>query len=163
MTSPLPTLYRFTLARVERLMADVPQEEMLRQPAGSGNPPAWLLGHLAIATDEALQLLGKPNRLPPDWHARFGPGSPPITDDGATPTRDELLAALREGYAAVLVALRDADPADLAGPNPLPFPFLQETLPTKGDLLAHLLTTHAAEHVGQLSSWRRQTGRAPLF
>jgi hypothetical protein len=163
MFSPIPTLYRFTLARVERLMADVPQEQMLHQPAPGVNPPAWLLGHLAIATDYALGLLGKPNRLPAEWHQRFGPKSPSVTDDGQTPTKDELLLALREGYAAVLTALPEADPAAMAAPNPLSIPFLQETLPTAGELLGHLLTTHAAEHVGQLSSWRRQTGRAPLF
>jgi hypothetical protein len=163
MHPPIPTLYRFTLARVEGLMADVPQAEMLLQPHGTGNPPAWLLGHLAIATDYALQLLGKPGRLPKEWHTRFGPKSPAVTDDCQTPTKDELMRALREGYAAVLDSLPDADPAAMAAPNPLPFPFLQETLPTAGDLLGHLLTTHAAEHVGHLSNWRRQTGRAPLF
>jgi len=35
-------------------------------------------------------------------------------------------------------------------------------LPTRGDLLAHILTTHEATHLGQLSAWRRQLGFPPV-
>ena len=163
MWQQLLTLYAFTLASCERLMADVSQEEMERQPTPSVNPPAWLLGHLAICTDFALQLLGRPMRLPPTWHDEFGPGSAPLSQKHPYPGREELLAALREGHAAVAAALADVDAAKLAAPNPLAMPFLQQTLPTTGDLLAHLLSTHEAAHLGHLSNWRRQMGRAPLF
>lgn len=164
MPEQLVVLYAFTLALCERLMADITQEEMEHQPAAGVNPPAWILGHLAICTDYALQFLGKPLRLPESWHAEFGPATSPLPKKHPYPGREELLTALRTGHAAVVAALPLADPKVLAGPNPLvSMPFVMQTLPTIGDLLAHLISTHEAAHVGHLSNWRRQMGRAPLF
>ena len=164
MSPQILTLYNFTLSMCERLMADISQEEMEIQPTTGVNTPAWILGHLAICTDFALNLLGQPMRLPKSWHAEFGPGSSPLPQQPPYPTREELLAALRDGHSAVVAALSNADEKVLAGPNPLTaMPFLVETLPTAGDLLAHLLSTHEAAHLGHLSNWRRQMGRPPLF
>ena len=157
-------LYAYTLALCERLMADVSQEEMERQPAPGVNPPAWIVGHLAICTDYALQFLGQPKRLPESWHAEFGPASSPLSEKHPYPSKEELLTALRSGHAAVVASLPSADPQVLAGPNPLvSMPFVMQTLPTVGDLLAHLISTHEAVHMGSLSNWRRQTGRAATF
>jgi uncharacterized damage-inducible protein DinB len=164
MPAQLMTLYAFTLAVCERLMADIRQEEMERQPAKGVNTPAWILGHLAICTDFALKLLGQPTRLPASWHEEFGPGSSPLPEKHPYPSRDELLSALAAGHAAVVAALPSADAKAMAGPNPLvALPFVVQTLPTVGDLLAHLISTHEAAHLGHLSNWRRQMGRAPLF
>ena len=164
MPPQLLTLYAFTLAMCERLIADIPQDDMEFQPAPGVNPPAWILGHLAICTDYALQLMGRPMRMPKTWHEEFGPGSNPLPQKHPYPPRDELMAALRTGHAEVAAAFATVDPQQLTAPNPLTnFPFLIETLPTTGDLLAHLLTTHEAAHLGHLSNWRRQTGRKPLF
>ena len=157
----LITLYRFTLSACESLMADVAEEEMADQPSPGVNPPAWVLGHLAIATDYALELLGQAKRLPQEWHEEFGPGSEPLSQKHPYPSKVELLIALREGHSAVEAALPSADPQALAGPNPIAP--LAKALPTAGDLLAHLLTTHPAMHLGHLSNWRRQKGRPPLF
>jgi len=163
LSKQLLTLYAFTLASCENLMADIGAEEMEEQPTEGVNPPAWLLGHLAICTDFALQLMGEPTRLPKEWLEEFGPGSSPLSDKHPYPSREELLTALREGHAAVAAALPKATDATLAEPNPLPMPFLQKCFPTKGDLIAHLLSTHEAAHLGHLSNWRRQMGRKPLF
>jgi hypothetical protein len=164
MPDQLLTLYAFTLAMCEQLVADIPQDEMERQPATGVNPPAWILGHLAICTDYALQLMGRPMRMPQTWHEEFGPGSNPLPQKHAYPSRDELMTALRTGHAEVTAAVATVEPQKLSAPNPLTnFPFLTQTLPTAGDLLAHLLTTHEAAHLGHLSNWRRQTGRKPLF
>ncbi|MEM9185282.1 MAG: DinB family protein [Planctomycetota bacterium] len=154
-------LYAFTLSVAESLMRDVTDEELSHQPAAGVNTPAWILGHLAICTDSALTLLGEPRRLPDDWHNGFGRGSDPSSPDLPEVTKQELMTALREGHAAVAAALPGADPAALAAPNPLSI--LARALPTKRDLLAHLLTTHEAMHLGHLSNWRRQMGRPPLF
>src|SRR3954468_506780 len=112
-------LYAFTLELCGRVMGDVSQEEMQRQPAAGVNPPAWILGHLAICTDFALQLMGRPTRLPKAWHEEFGPGTPPLPQQHAYPNRDELLAAVRSGHAEVVSALATVDGARLAAANPL--------------------------------------------
>ncbi|MBX3424071.1 MAG: DinB family protein [Pirellulales bacterium] len=163
MSKTLLTLYGFNLAYCERLAADIPDEEMHTQPSPDVNTPAWLLGHLAICTDYALQTLGQPTRLPAEWHAEFGPRSQPQMEKHPYPDKQELLLALREGHAAVAAALESVDLAVLDEPNPLPVKFLKKLLPTKGDLVAHLMATHEAAHLGHLSNWRRQTGRPPLF
>ena len=163
MSTQLTTLYRFTLASCEALTADIPQEHMEHQPTPGVNPPAWILGHLAICTDFALELMGQPKRLPEEWHAEFAPRSKPLSEHHPYPDREELLIALREGHEAVAAALLQVTPEQLAAPNPLPMKFLQQTLPTVGDLLAHLVSTHEAAHLGHLSNWRRQMGKPPLF
>ena len=163
MSTQLTTLYRFTLASCEALVADIPQEQLEHQPAPGVNPPAWILGHLAICTDLALTLMGQPKRLPQEWHAEFGPRSKPLSEHHPYPDREELLIALREGHEAVAAALLQVTPEQLEAPNPLQMPFLQRTLPTVGDLLAHLVSTHEAAHLGHLSNWRRQMGKPPLF
>ncbi|MEM8865414.1 MAG: DinB family protein [Planctomycetota bacterium] len=161
MDQRLVTLYAFTLSMCESLMQDITDEELRRQPAAGVNTPAWILGHLAICTDSALRLLGNEKRLPEPWHKAYGMGSDPAADDAPKPTKDELLSALRKGHQLVAEAVAEADSASLDGPNPLKV--LASTLPTKSDLLAHLLSTHEAMHLGHLSNWRRQMGRPPLF
>jgi hypothetical protein len=163
MSPQLITLYRFTESMCEALMADIRPDEMEIQPHPDVNTPAWILGHLAICTDFALQLMDRPTRLPAEWHAQFGPTTSPLAQGTPFPSRDELLNAYRDGHRAVVEALGTVDAAKLAAPNPLGMPFLQRTLPTAGDLLAHLLSTHEAAHLGHLSNWRRQMGRPPLF
>lgn len=163
MSVQLTTLYRFTLNYCEALMADIPQDQMEQQPSPGVNPPAWILGHLAICTDSALTLMGQPKRLPEEWHAEFGPRTKPLSENHAYPDREELLIALREGHEAVSAALLQMTPEQLTAPNPLPMKFLRQSLPTVGDLLAHLVSTHEAAHLGHLSNWRRQMGKPPLF
>src|SRR3954471_14788538 len=122
------TLYAFTLAMCEWLMADVSQAEMERQPTAGVNPPAWILGHLAICTDYALQIMGRPMRLLKTWHEEFGPETSPLPTTHAYPSRDELLDALRGGHEEVVAALATVDAAKLSAPNPLSgMPFLQQT------------------------------------
>ena len=53
-------------------------------------------------------------------------------------------------------AVKGVTAAQLAAPSP--FAPMLELLPTAGDLLAHVLTTHATMHLGQLSAWRRLKG-----
>ena len=152
------TLARFAAGYARSLAADLDDAALADQPAPGVNHPAWILGHLAIATDYARQLLGLPMACPQAWHAQFGPGSTPEPDRASYPTKAELLGALEAGIAAVLEALPGADPAALAQPHGVPIAFLKDAFPTRADLLAHLLTTHAAAHLGQLSLWRRWKG-----
>lgn len=153
------TLYAFVLGYAQRLVADLDEAEMAVQPAPGMNPPAWILGHLAIATDYALRLLGEATACPRDWHVRFGPGSVPPADPAAYPSKAELMAALERGHERVDTAARRATPERLEQPHGVEIAFLKEPLPTVGDLLAHLMTTHEAAHLGQLSAWRRLQGK----
>ena len=156
-------LYHMLLDYTERLTADLTDGQLSQRPAGNVTPPVWLLGHMAIAAPYALGLLGREDRgdyIPAAWAENFGPGTTPLEYQAGfePPSLDELHAAIRTGHERVEAALdaADFDALNLGDPNPIEF--LREPFPTKWDFLAHLLTTHDAIHLGQLSAWRRAAG-----
>jgi hypothetical protein len=151
-------LYEFVHGYCHKLADDLDDADLATQPAAGVNHAAWILGHLAIATDGALRCLGEPGVCPPDWPKLFGPGSTVVTDRAAYPSKAELLAVLDAGHARVLEGARKANPERMASQHKAPFEYLRQSLPTVGDLLAHLMTTHFATHLGQLSTWRRLIG-----
>ncbi|MGC1274664.1 MAG: DinB family protein [Planctomycetaceae bacterium] len=156
-------VYRATLDLVERLIDDVTNDELSKHPLPGMNPPRWILGHLAVSTDSGLRVLRQEPALSPEWRQAFGPGSENDVENGLRPTKDVLLTALRGGHERVLAALDDADEAVLAQPHGITFASLDRGFPTRGDLLAFLMGGHEAFHIGQLSAWRRASGRSPLF
>ncbi len=152
------TLYAFTMGYARLLSEDIDDARFAEQPAPGLNHPAWVLGHLAICTDYAAGLLGLPAACPKPWAQLFGPGSTPRPDRSIYPAKVDLLNVLEKGHERVTKAARNADPESIAQPHTLEIAFLKGPLPTVGDLLAHLMTTHEAAHLGQLSTWRRILG-----
>jgi hypothetical protein len=148
--------YAFVLKYCRLLVEDLSDEQLTAQPAPGMNHPAWILGHLAIATDLAMHLLGQRPSCPPEWRAKFGPGSKVAADRSKYPLKSELLAAIEAGHARVADAAASATAELLDRPHAAPI--LREEFPANGDLLCHLMTTHPATHLGQLSAWRRLMG-----
>jgi hypothetical protein len=147
---------------LSRLLNDLDDAQLAVPIASGGNPPAWILAHLALANDYALRMLGEPRVCPSEWHKRFGPGKSPKEDAGTLPSKAELLQKLEEGRQAVAAAVAKADPARMNEPQTVDF-FKNTPIETNGDVVAHLMTTHLAGHLGQLSAWRRVQGKAFLF
>lgn len=156
------SLYAFTAHYCKSLMADIDDSKIAHQPAPKVNTPVWILGHLAICTDYAAGILGGEMVCPKDWHRRFGPKSDPTALLDAHPTRDELMRAYLDGHERVASLIPSADPEKLAKPHTLDL-LAGTPIRTTGELLAHLMTTHEMQHLGQLSMWRRLMGFAPLF
>lgn len=155
-------LYQFILEYIQRLTADIDDDKLDWSPQPGVHSAAWILSHLAICTDYALMNLGQKAALPREWHKRFGPGSAELTAGEARPSKRELLEALAAGHARVLEAVKGAKREELQGPQPVKV--LDGTpIKTVEQLIAHLMTTHAAVHTGQLSFWRRCAGKAFLF
>lgn len=146
-------LYRFLMFYAQRLIADIPEEKFTYQPAEGMNHPAWVLGHLGFVADYALGIVGQPALCAPQWSKMFGPGSKPA---GTHPGKDVLWSAFERGHRALLAAVPMITPEQAEAANP--FTPLLEIMPTAGDLLAHIMTTHEASHLGQLSAWRRMIG-----
>lgn len=151
-------LYAFQLGYLRLLVGDLDDARLAEQPVAGMNHAAWLLGHLAISTDFALAMLGREKACPETWHSTFAPGSTVRADRAAYPSRTVLLDALTRGHEAVDRAVTEAPPEVFDRPHPLEIAFLKRSLPTVGDLVAHLMTTHEATHIGQLSAWRRALG-----
>lgn len=150
------TLYSFTLRYARLLVGDVPDDEFVDQPIEGVAHPAWILGHLAIASDYALTLLGVPAGCPPTWRPLFWPGSSVQSDREVYPSKETLLTAVEAGFRRTVEAVGTASPEMLAQPQV--GPFYLEDFPTVGDLVAHLMTTHPSLHLGQLAAWRRMKG-----
>ena len=57
-------LYRFNLNVASRLVGDLSPQQMVEQPAGVVNHPAWSLGHLCMTADRLAGLLGLDSQAP---------------------------------------------------------------------------------------------------
>jgi hypothetical protein len=155
-------LQTFLLGYLKMLTADVSEEDLDRRPIAGMNPPRWILTHLAICTDYAARALGGEMARPKTWHRAYGPGAPPTAAVDPLPSKSELISAFEAGVHRVNELAAKADRSALAAPHGLAI--LEGTpIRTKEEFVAHLMTTHAAGHLGHLSCWRRAMGRAPLF
>lgn len=151
------TLYADMYGYARQLVADLPDEELAEQPAPGLNHPAWTLGHLVIAADYGLKLLGGQPTAPDGWGAVFYPGTVPDPNRAAYPSKGELMNAYEAAHAALDAAAAAVDPAQVGRTNPVES--MRARFPTLADLLGYLLTTHEAAHLGQLSAWRRMMGK----
>jgi uncharacterized damage-inducible protein DinB len=152
--------YRLTLAYLRRLLDDLPDEALARQPAELVNHPAWVIGHLVHSCEALAGELGFAGWLPPAWREQYGTGSVPTSDRSAYPAKAMLLAALADAESRIVSRLESLGDAQMA--VPLPDERYRTTFPTLGHAVTHILTSHAAVHVGQLSAWRRAAGYPPL-
>ena len=152
--------YGLTLDYLRRLAADVPDGALTRQPGGVVNHPAWVIGHLTYSCQALGGELGLTPWLPASWENLFGTGSVPTAERSVYPSKADLLAALDNGQARLTARLAALGDAGMTGP--LPDERYRAMFPTVGHAVVHILTAHAAVHVGQLSVWRRSAGYQPL-
>lgn len=89
-----------------------------------------------------------------------GPGSKPTADASLYGAKDEALAILRDAQARITRAVEMLDDSRLD--EPFPDPSYRDVFPTIRHALTQVLVGHAANHVGQLSLWRRAAGRPPM-
>lgn len=155
------TVFRFTLFYADKLVADIDDADMTLIPHPGMNHPAWILGHLALGADLAAKLLGQEMATGPRWMVTYGPGSKLVAERDKYPSKSELLDTLRRCYERAATLAAGTTPEQLAAPNQTPFFPVQ--FPTVGDLLTHILSTHPAAHLGQLSAWRRCVGKASVL
>ncbi|QDT65889.1 DinB family protein [Calycomorphotria hydatis] len=146
---------------INRLMEDVDDREIDEQPMAGINTPRWILGHIAVTIDYTLITLGEPGRMPEQWFVDFGPGSVPGKHSDNAPEKTELLEAINAGHEEVKKVVVSAPSEKFEEKRTEGF--FVEQLPTVGDMVTFLMTTHEAFHIGQLSAWRRMSGRTPLF
>jgi hypothetical protein len=155
------TLYKFNLNYLRLLAADLEEADLGQAPFPGANPPVWILGHLAVSTDYAGRLLGLRPQCPREWHAQFAPGTDASQVKTPYPSKEQLVTAIENGHRRVSEAAPAASSEALAQPHSVEL--LKPTvLKTVGDVLAHLMTNHAAFHIAQLSACRRSTGKGPV-
>ena len=144
---------------VQKLVADVPEAEMVSQPVPGVvmNHPAWTLGHLLpYCSTVAAMVRGQP--FPDPATSPFAKGSAPSTDAGVYPRKAELLAAFLAAHDDAAAAIESADVGVMS--RPIPLERWKTRFPTIGDAVVYLMTSHEATHLGQVSAWRR-AGKRP--
>jgi hypothetical protein len=158
----LITLNEFNRAYLIRLMDGFPDEQLDHQSDEGLHSVRWILAHLAICADYGFSQLDMPFICPMTWHAAYGPASMAGTSDRVRPEREELLSVIETGYSKLCDSLRTASVEQLSRRHEVEL--LRNTvLKTRAELTAHILTTHFATHLGQLSTLRRLQGFKPLF
>ncbi len=145
---------RLSLRYAEANLADIPDEKMTALPAGLVNHPAWIIGHIALAAERTVDLLGGQAACADECAVLFQ--DPPTEADGDFPAKADLLAAMRDVYARLEKAFEAASDELLA--RPLPVEEMREAFPTIGDMAVGVLTLHPALHLGQLAAWRTAMG-----
>ncbi|MBI3840307.1 MAG: DinB family protein [Planctomycetia bacterium] len=142
-----------------KLVADIPDDKMAAQPAPGMNHAAWILGHLTFVADSMIRIFDQPFLMPKEWVELFNVASKPTSDRARYPSKAALLEAYEKAYARLTETVKAA-PSE-AFEREFPNPKLRPTLPTVGVAMVHILTSHHALHLGQLSAWRRAMGMPP--
>jgi uncharacterized damage-inducible protein DinB len=155
-------IYSFHLKYAQKLVADLPDDQMCAQPVAGRvmNHAAFTLGHLAWASDAAIRYLGSEPQAPAEWKDLVGMGAQPQADRSKYPSKEALLQALEGAHTRLVAALPKLTPEILAQPAP---ERMRNRFPTVGHLLLGLMTAHEATHLGQLSAWRRALGLPSVF
>jgi hypothetical protein len=141
-------------------VSDVSPGDMVAQPNGIANHPAWVIGHLTHSCELLGGEIGVPPWLPADWAERFGSGSTPVADVRAYESKEVALAKLRDAQSRITHAVGQLDDRQLDAP--LPDERCRVLLPTIRHALTQVLVAHTANHVGQLTLWRKTMGLPPL-
>ncbi len=156
-------IYGSTLTDAKKLTADVPGDRFAEQPYAGAKHPAWVLGHLSLASGMALDhIRGNPGgfgSVPEAWAEMGMPGVEVRADRALYAPKDELLATLERAHGELAAAFEAASDETLA--SPFPIEEWREFFPTIADMAVYVMAHHEGYHLGQLSQWRRAAGFGP--
>jgi hypothetical protein len=140
-----------------RLLEDVADEQMVLQPGGNMNHPAWIMGHMSIYHPALVAMIQGTGFDDPKDDPLFGyTVSQPHADLAVYGTKQSIVQRYAEGHEQVAQALLNAAPEQLSQPPSLPR--WQETFATVSFMLPDLMIHHESNHIGQISTWRRAAG-----
>lgn len=137
---------------VRKSVEDLSAEQMVLQPPGAPNHAMWTLGHIIFSCQGMAVELGAEPWLADDWESTFGYGSEPSPDRSCYLTKAEMLRFLDDSASRLCDSIRMANESLLGKTVP------DETLPTMGHMLLHVVAAHTGYHAGQLAVWRRAIG-----
>lgn len=148
--------FAYCLEFLREQVADVSAADMVGQPNGVPNHPAWVIGHLTYSCELVGGVIGLAPWLPEGWGKRFGPGSVPVSDVRVYETKEGLLRILGDAEARIAdgVGRLDETSLDAAFPDAA----LRALFPTVRHALTQVLVGHTANHVGQVTVWRKLMG-----
>ena len=83
--------YAMNLKRAGMQVQDLSAEQMVQQPSGVINHPAWTLGHLAATADNLAKALGLESTFPDAWRDACKTGGTPSGNAADFPAKEQLL------------------------------------------------------------------------
>lgn len=153
-----PVLHSFAycLDFLREQVADVDAADMVAQPNSIINHPAWVIGHLIYTCQMLGGAIGLPQWLPSDWAMRFGTGSVVVADASLYETKNNALAMLGDAQSRITQTVDHLNDADLD--EPFPDQSYRVVFPTIRHAITQVLVGHTANHIGQVTVWRRAMG-----
>ena len=144
------------------LLDDMRDAPMQAPTAKGGNPPHWILGHLAYAESNVIEHIIRGNENPLiEWKGVFGAQQQPGADAQAYPAWDQVRAKFDEVRANTMAFVDGLTEADLETPTKNCPPGREQMFGTVGACLL-VLTLHPMMHYGQVADARRMAGRSPI-
>ena len=153
-----PVLHSFSyaLGYLREQVEDLPPDDIVCQPAGVANHPAWTIGHLVFISQAIGEVAGLKPWLDEGWINAFGPGSRPTEEADAYPSKRDLFSALADAETRLKAAFCELGESALD--EPFPDADYLEVFPTVRHALSQVLVGHTSFHVGQIAVWRRAMG-----
>lgn len=158
--NPVLHSFAYCLDYLGEQVAGVAAADMVSQPNGITNHPAWVIGHLTFACQLLGGAVGLRGWLPDDWARRYGTGSVPAADAGLYETKDQALVILRDAESRMAQAVQQLNDSQLD--QLFPDESYRPVFPTIRHALTQVLVGHTANHIGQVSVWRRAMGLPPM-
>ena len=154
------TLNAFNRDYLQKIASDLTDADL--DTATNGKTPRWILGHLRLVADMPRAMVGLTSQLDDAWSASFGPGSETDAPSAPSFSVEQVVADSVAAYDELANAAQQADPSVMSQPHGLGL--LDGTpIVTCGDLVSHLLSTHFAFHLAQLSACRQAKGLGHFF
>ena len=148
----LVKLFDATNFVVTRQADGLTHEESLVQLPFRSNCFNWVLGHIVMGRDRALEALGSNPLYSDEQRQRYGTGSEPITPENQALTLEALLAGMDKSREAIAAALESTSEAALAKV------WNEESGQTVEDRIRGL-HWHETYHSGQLEILRQAAGK----
>jgi hypothetical protein len=152
--------FSYCLDYLRDQVKDVADPDMVAQPNGIMNHPAWVIGHLTHACQLLGGAIGLSPWLPQNWGERYGTGSMPVADAARYGSKASALETLGDAQSRIIAAVAELTDAQLDAPFPVES--YRHVFPTIRHALTQVLVGHTANHVGQVSVWRRAMGLPPM-
>lgn len=145
--------YRLTHHIIKLQTDGLTHKDSLLQPPVRGNCLNWVLGHILVGRDTALELLGQSPVWGEEEASRYRTGSDPLTSSEQALPLERLLGDLDQSQQRIESALQRISPEELARVKE--FRGSERTL---GQALAGL-HWHETYHTGQLELLRQLAGK----
>src|SRR5688572_19910418 len=117
---PVLHSFHYALDFLRAQVDTISPTDMVAQPHGITNHPAWTIGHLTFISQMIGGVISVPAWLPDDFAKKYGSGSTPIGDARIYEPKDLALAMLRDAQSRLTPAVLSLTDSDLNKPFPDP-------------------------------------------